>query len=192
MPPKAKFTKEEITAAALDIVKNSGADALTARSLGNKLGSSARPVFTVFSGMEEVQAEVVSAAKAVYKSYLDCGMEEYPAFKGVGKAYIKFAAEQPNLFRLLFMREQNNLPDLSNILGRLDDSKGIILSSIQTEYGLNEDAASALYLHLWIYAHGIAVLIVTKVCSFTPEQISEMLTQVFSGLIKKIKTEGRL
>ena len=68
MTPKAKFTKEEISAAALNIVKNSGADALTARSLGNKLGSSARPVFTVFSGMEEVQAEVVSAAKAVYKN----------------------------------------------------------------------------------------------------------------------------
>ena len=68
MPPKAKFTREEVISAALEIVRANGEEALTARSLGEKLGSSARPVFTVFSGMEEVQSEVVSAAKAVYKN----------------------------------------------------------------------------------------------------------------------------
>ena len=54
MPPKAKFTKDDIIQAGLDIVKENGMDALTARALGSKLGSSSRPIFTVFQNMEEV------------------------------------------------------------------------------------------------------------------------------------------
>ena len=41
MPPTAKFSKEKIVEAALDIVRTEGFDALTARALGTKLGSSA-------------------------------------------------------------------------------------------------------------------------------------------------------
>ena len=58
MPPKPKFTKEEIVAAAVEIVRQEGEDALTARSLGNKLGASARPIFTVFNSMDEVKESV--------------------------------------------------------------------------------------------------------------------------------------
>lgn len=63
MPPKAKFTKEEIIEAALEITRSEGFQALTARALGTKLGSSSRPIFTLFQNMDEVQQEVVNAAK---------------------------------------------------------------------------------------------------------------------------------
>ena len=43
MPPKAKFSKEQITEAGLQIVREKGADSLTARALGEKLGSSSCP-----------------------------------------------------------------------------------------------------------------------------------------------------
>ena len=55
MPPKPKFTREEIAAAALEIVKESGVDALTARNLGDRLGTSSRPIFTAFKNMSEVK-----------------------------------------------------------------------------------------------------------------------------------------
>ena len=63
MPPKAKFTKEEIIEAALNIVRTDGYEALTSRALGTYLGSSARPIFTVFKNMEEVQQAMIEAAK---------------------------------------------------------------------------------------------------------------------------------
>ena len=62
MPPKPKFTKEEIVEAALALVSERGMEALTARDLGERLGSSARPIFTVFRSMEEVQQETRKAA----------------------------------------------------------------------------------------------------------------------------------
>ena len=38
MPPKAKFTREQITKAALEIVREENFERLTARSLGKKNG----------------------------------------------------------------------------------------------------------------------------------------------------------
>ena len=48
MPPKFKFTKEEIINAALDLTRENGISSVTARRLGEKLGSSAKPIFQPF------------------------------------------------------------------------------------------------------------------------------------------------
>lgn len=189
MPPKAKFTKEQITKAALKLVREQGAEALTARALGNALGSSSCPIFTVFENMEEVRDSVIQAARAVYKEYVNRGLKETPAFKGVGTQYILFAVCEPNLFRLLFMTEQDKIPNFDGILPMIDESYEQILASIVTGYGIERAAADRLYRHLWIYTHGIAAMCVSKLCSFTPEEISGMMTDVFKSLLKTIKEE---
>ena len=63
MPPKAKFTKDEILNTALNITREQGIDAVTARELGARLGSSPRPIFTIFKSMEEVKDFVILKAK---------------------------------------------------------------------------------------------------------------------------------
>ena len=185
MPPKAKFTREQIVKAALDIVERDGSDALTARALGQALKSSARPIFTVFDSMDEVRAAAVAAAKSVYAEYGARGLAETPAFKGVGTEYIRFAAEKPKLFRLLFMSERDGATDVNTVLGAIDDSAPAILQSVIDGYSLDRDAAERLYLHLWLYAHGIAALIATGVCEFTAGDISDMLTSVFVGMLAR-------
>ena len=54
MPRRYMFTKEEITEAALNITRRNGFSALTARSLGQELGCSSKPVFGLFDNMESV------------------------------------------------------------------------------------------------------------------------------------------
>ncbi len=187
MPPKAKFTKEEIVEAAFNIVKTDGFEALTSRTLGTRLGSSARPIFTVFQSMDEVQQAVIEAAKALYKEYVDQGlMWEHP-FKGVGTQYILFSVNEPKLFQLLFMTEQPKIPDLSGVLPLIEESYEEILLSIQKDYGISKHLAEKLYHHLWIYTHGIATLCATKMCRFTGDEISSMITEVFTGILENIK-----
>jgi AcrR family transcriptional regulator len=189
MPPKAKFTKEQITQAALDMIREKGTDSLTARALGDKLGSSACPIFTVFKNMEEVQQSAVEEAKALYKEYVNRGLAEIPAFKGVGTQYIHFAINEPNLFQLLFMTKQPSISDIEGVLPVIEESYDEILASITSSYGVESDVAERLYRHLWIYTHGIATLCVTKMCSFTGEEISTMMTEIFISLLKNIKGE---
>lgn len=187
MPPKAKFTREEIIEAALDIVKTDGFEALTSRALGTRLGSSARPIFTVFQSMDEVQQAVIESAKVLYKEYVDQGlMWEHP-FKGVGTQYILFAINEPKLFQLLFMAEQPQVPDFLDVLPLIEESYKEILLSIQSDYGISECSAEKLYHHLWIYTHGIATLCATKMCRFTGEEISNMITEVCMSILKNMK-----
>ena len=187
MPPKCKFTREEIIQAALDIAKNEGTASITARALGAKLGSSSKPIFSVFENMEEVQEEVQKAAKALYAEYVQIGLHQELAFKGVGTQYILFAIKEPKLFQLLFMAEQSQKLSVAGILPIIDESYEQILQSVQNGYGLAKKDAENLYRHLWIYTHGIAVLCATNMCSFTAEEISKMMTEVFVSLLKEIK-----
>ncbi len=183
MPQKAKFSKEEIINSAIAIVENQGIEFLTARSLGDKLGSSSRPIFTTFKNMDDVLKGVNDYTNKLYQSYVNEGLKEQIAFKGVGKSYIRFASEHPKLFQLIFMKEQDDIPNPNNVLGLIEDSYQAILDSITDSYKVSEEFAKELYLNMWIYTHGIASLIVNKMCKFTGEEISDMLTTVFKSLI---------
>lgn len=187
MPPKAKFTKDEIIKTAFNVVRFEGLESLTARGLGAKLGSSARPIFTIFESMDDVQKEVKKSAKALYKEYVEKGLTCTPAFKGVGEQYIAFAKNEPKLFQLLFMQEQDSAPSINTILPLIEDSYDKILSSIINSYGLGKEIAEKVYYHLWLYAHGIATLCATDMCAFSDDVISQMLTEIFVSLLKNLK-----
>lgn len=191
MPPKAKFTEQEVIEKAFDIVRNEGADALTARSLAVALNSSPRPIFTVFRNMEEVWAGVMRRAKDCYNAYIAKAFEETYPFRAVGRQYILFAVEEGNLFRLLFMKERGAVKNLATVLPEIDENYDKILASVQNEYGLNEEDARRFYRHLWTYSHGIATMTVTELCRFTPEEIAKMSADVAKSLIIYLRSENR-
>lgn len=190
MPPKAKFTKEQITEAAFEIVREKGFECLTARALGEKLGSSSCPIFTTFENMDEVRKSAVRAAKELYSKYIAKGLEDKPAFKGVGMQYIQFAICEPMLFKLLFMSGVEKTPSQADILLMIEENYDRILESIKRDYGLNSEEAKKIHRYMWIYAHGIAALFVTKMCTFSEDDISGMMTDVFISLLKKIKSDS--
>lgn len=183
MPPRAKFTREEILDMALCIAKEQGIDAVTARELGKRLGSSARPIFTVFESMDEVKELVIIKAKELYGKYVEEGLKNQVAFRGVGIAYIRFAIEEPQLFQLLFMRAARESKDVSTILPVIEDNYDKILQSVQEPYCLETKVAEKIYQHLWTYTHGIATMFATGLCSYTMEQLEERLTDIFKGLL---------
>lgn len=179
MPPKYKFKREEIIAAALDITRSDGIRAVTARAVGTKLGSSSKVIFGLFQNMEEVQQEVIKAAAARYQSYIKDGMEsgKYPPYKASGMAYIGFAKDERELFKLLFMRDRSN--------EKIEEDKEAIrplLELIRQDLGLNEENAYLFHLELWLYVHGIATMIATSYLDWDDEFISRALTDAYLGL----------
>ena len=70
MPRKNRFTREEILASALDLTREKGIAAVTARGLGERLGTSSKPVFGQFENMEAVQRAVFTAAEEEYNAFL--------------------------------------------------------------------------------------------------------------------------
>ena len=191
MPPKPKFTKEEIVSAALELVSERGIEALTARELGARLGSSARPIFTVFNSMEEVQAEVRAAALKRFESYAEKAMDYTPVFKQVGMQMILFAIEEPKLYQLVYMSENAGATDFEGIVERLGDVARLCVDVIQRDYGLSESDAKTLFEHVWIYTFGIGALCATGMCRFSQEEIIQMLGQDFMAMLFYAKS-GRM
>ena len=189
MPPKCRFTREEIIQAALDLTAEKGVGALTARGLAQRLGSSAKPIFGLFANMEEVQQEVVKAANLRYQEYLrqDMSAGRYPPYKASGMAYIRFAREQKELFKLLFMRDRTHEEKAAG------DELEALLGLIQKNMGLSRDDAYRFHLEMWIYVHGIATMIATAYMEWDMDFISAALTDAYQGLRLRFlpkETEG--
>lgn len=179
MPRKFMFTRDEIIAAALKLVRNGGISALTARALGTELGTSSRPVFGLFKNMEEVQQEVLKAAKNLYQSYLEEDMKKgiYPPYKASGMAYIRFAREERELFKLLFMRDRSQEDKEEN-----REEIRPLLELIQQSLGISEDDAYLFHIEMWIYVHGIATMLATSYLEWDEMFISRVITDGFEGM----------
>lgn len=181
MPRKALFSKEEITGKAFELVRQKGIEALTARDLGTALGSSSRPIFTVFENMDAVKVEVRNAASAFYDNYMDDVTDYVPAFKEYGRRLITFAKNEKNLFRLLFLDKEAEI-------GRIDAVARICVDAMKTDYGLNEEQGLTLLNHCWTFTCGIAVQTMTEAVNYSDDQINEMLGFQFISTLYFIKT----
>lgn len=187
MPPKFKFTRDEITNAALNVTRKNGISGLTARALAAELGCSVKPIFGLFKNMEEVGQEVFIASDLLYQNYLreDMAKGKYSPYKASGMAYIRFAKEERELFKLLFMRDRSR--------EKIEENKEEIrpiMQLIQQNLGISEDEAYLFHLEMWLYVHGIATMIATSYLDWDDEFISRVLTDAYMGL-KYRYTEGK-
>lgn len=186
MPPKFKFTRDEITNAALNVTRKNGISGLTARALAAELGCSVKPIFGLFKNMEEVGQEVFIASDLLYQNYLreDMAKGKYSPYKASGMAYIRFAKEERELFKLLFMRDRSR--------EKIEENKEEIrplMQLIQQNLGISEDEAYLFHLEMWLYVHGIATMIATSYLDWDDEFISRVLTDAYMGLNRY--TEGK-
>lgn len=188
MPPKAKVTREAVVRAAVKVVQKRGAAALNARAVAGELGVSTQPVFSNYNSMGELRAEVLEKANALYQSYLTREMEagEYPPYKASGIAYIRFAKEEKELFKLLFMRDRTaeELPESMEELRPL-------IALIQKNTGLSEEKATRFHISMWVYVHGIAAMTATAYLDLAWADIDEMLTDAYLGLRERYCGKGK-
>ena len=185
MPPSVKFTKEEIVNAALQVVREKGAAALTTRQIAAVLGVSTRPIFTYFQNMQQVQEAVRQATQTLYHSYIKKGSEQVHPFIGLGEQYIRFATQEPELYRLLFLPLA---PGSENkAMEEMERTQNLVLDFLQQIYQLDEAAAKRFFRDVWLVAHSLAALIVTNCCPYSPEEIRQILTSVSLSVCKACK-----
>lgn len=182
MPRNFLFTKEEIIAAAISLTREKGINAVTARSLGNKLGTSSRPIFSYFSSMSEVQESVIDETNKMFSNFIkrEIEQEKYPPYKASGMAYIRFARNEKELFKLLFMRDRTN-EDKTKTSKDMDMLVDIIFNQVN----ISKEKAVLFYIEMWTYVHGIATMIATNYYDWDEGFISKSLTDMYQGLKHK-------
>ncbi len=186
MAPRIRVTKDDILSAAVDLVRQEGADALNARAIAARLGCSTQPVFSNYATMDLLRQEVIGAADALWQKQSQelMASETYPPYKAAGMAYIGFARQERELFRLLFMRNRGESKDFNS--QPLEQS----VAMLEQGLGLSREAALRFHLEMWIYVHGIATMLATGFLSWDEEMASGMLTDVYQGLRLRFMKQG--
>lgn len=183
MAPKVKVTREDIIKSATQLVREKGAEAVNARRIAAALGCSTQPIFSNFSTMEELLLEIRKGAYGHYLEYLKREAEsgKYPQYKAYGMAYIRFAKEEKEIFKLLFMCDRQG----DGLIPTPDFSASVEI--IMQANGFSRERAELLHLEMWTCVHGIATMLATSFLNLEWELISNILTDVYIGLREKIK-----
>lgn len=191
MPPKPKYTREEIIDAAFELVRENGIESLAARELGKRMGTSSSPIFTAFKNMEELQQEVRAKALQEFEACVNDAINYTPVFKHVGEKMIEFAAKEPKLFQFIYMQEHEESKSyMDYIREELGETVDVCITVMQKDYALSREDAEKMFAQIWMYTFAICVLVAGKVCHFTQEEISEMLSREFQGALMLIKSGG--
>ena len=183
MAPKNKFTREEIVEATLRIVRVKGIDGLTAKAMADELGTSTGLIFNCFDSMEEVKQAVYAAAVRVYDNYIKAGLKEKIPFLGVGKSYIRFAREEPELYWLLFLTQA---PEYSAIKS-MQHLQLLVRPTLMNIYNITAEEADIYFRDLWFVVHSLSTLIVTGDCPYSDQEIGQILTSFSVSICKSIK-----
>ncbi len=189
MPPKIKVTREDILNAAIELTREQGAEALTTRALATRLHCSTQPIFSNFPNMEALQKAVLEKAYELYVERIFTAMhsDRYPPYKASGMAYIEFAVEEPQLFRLLYMRDRS----AENRVDETPESEQIIAVMMKSN-GLSSEAAHQLHTSLWVLVHGLATMYATGFEEYDREKASGILTDVYLGVLNRLKEKERM
>lgn len=187
MPPKVKISKNDIIETALSLVGERGADALNARSIASALNCSTQPIFSNFESMEDLENSVLNAAFEKYLGFISAEIAsgKYPQYKAAGMAYIRFAKEERELFKILFMcdRKGEGLNPTSDF--------ELSVEMIMQANGCSKEIANLIHLEMWTFVHGIGTMLATSFLELDFELISNMITDVYQGIRMKHLAEER-
>lgn len=179
MPAKKQVPREMILEAALGLLMERGAQAVNVKTIAAALHCSTQPIYLSFDSIDALRRELVFAAvnKFVELMQQACGMQQVHLY---GIEYVRFARQQPELFRFLFMRPQAFAEMKPALLPIIEQS----IDELMEQYHISHDAADELHDQLWMHAHGIAVMTATNYCDWDMDKAQRMLNRCQKALTK--------
>ena len=154
---------------------------MTARNLAQELGCSTSPIFTAFDNIEEIKLAVRKAASAAFLEYEEGALDFVPAFKEYGMRLVRFAKEEQNLFKMLFLN-----PEAAQ--DGLDAQASACVDAFVNDYGLTEEQAMILFSQTWTFSCGLALLNASGAEALSDQEISDQLSRQFISVLSFLKS----
>ncbi len=184
MPPKARITKEMVVDAAFEIAQQEGAESINARTVSAKLGCSTQPVMYHFKTIEELKQAAYQKADQVHSAYISEIHSDNP-MKDIGLNYIRFAAEEKNLFRFLFQSDSFSGSNILELVNAEETQPMIAMLSREAEIRMEQ--AKIVFRSVFLCVHCYASLFANNNISCDEETIAADLDLVLYGAIGALK-----
>ena len=139
MPAVRKVSKEQIIDAAVEVLRDDGFSAINARSVAKKLGCSTQPIYFSFKNMDELKAALTQRAIELHTQRVWDSLRAHEGsdsrYSSYGMGFVKFAAEEKQLFRWLYLEGEQPGAYQSDVL--MQEVIGVIVD----EFGYAENVA---------------------------------------------------
>lgn len=188
MPPKAKITKDMVIDAAFEIARTTGAENINARTVSEKLNCSTQPVMYHFSTIEELKKAAYAKSDHYHSEYLmNITNPQENVMLGIGLNYIRFAIEEPHLFRFIF---QSGFAVENSLLEMIDSEELTpIISVMQKGMDMSIEQTKEVFITLALFVHGYASIITNNSLEYDEELIKMHLKRVYKGAILAAQEE---
>ena len=157
MPPKTRVTAEMIVDAAVEVVRQSGFESINARTVSGQLHCSTQPVMYHFSTIDSLKRAAYRKADRLHSEYMMNTAPGQDPILGIGLNYVRFAVEEPQLFRFLFQSGEGA--------------------------GLSLRKTRNVFITVALFAHGYASIIANNHLEFDEKLIAEHLERTWNGAV---------
>ena len=191
MPPKPKITRDMVIDAAFEVARKTGAENINARTVSKKLNCSTQPVMYHFATIEELRKAAYTKTDNYHIEYLmNIPETQEDIMLGIGVNYIRFAVEEPYLFRFLF---QSGFVVENSLLEMINSEELIpVISAMQEEMDMNIEQTKEVFITLAMFVHGYASIIANNSLEYDEKLIEKHLERVYTGAILAMVVSSNL
>lgn len=180
MARKETISSQMILDTAFQMAREEGLKNITARRVAERANCSTQPIFRSFQSMEDLTDGVYERAVSFFQDFymLFPRLGKFP-FANLGMAYIAFAREEKELFRILFVTDKpkKSLYELLN--GGAENVK----TEIQSAAAQGCPNPGEMFMKMWIFIHGAACMSLTGDYDLTEQETMQMLENVYHSFL---------
>lgn len=180
VPAARKVSKDEIIDAAVEVLRDGGFSAVNARSVARKLGCSTQPIYFSFQSMDELKAALSERAIRMHTRRVRDSLRAHEGndsrYSSYGMGFVRFAAEEKQLFRWLYLKSHQLGPYQNDVL--LPE----IIAVIVEEFGYSEEVARRFHQDMTYFTYGLAILANTDHLHLTETELREAFRREFRAL----------
>lgn len=189
MPPTVRFTRDAVLHAACQLMHREGMEALNARAIAKELGGSTQPIFRLFTNMEDLHRELILYVARQFQAHAEADMAQSDSpYIQLCTTYLLYGRDEPELFKLLFMRDRVSEGQYSD-----QTNFDLVFNIIKKETPLDDETALRFFERTWLFIHGLAVCIATKYIPCQDERyLISMVKEAYNAAVKMMNLEGVL
>lgn len=189
MPPTVRFTRDAVLHAACQLMRREGMEALNARAIAKELGGSTQPIFRLFTNMEDLRRELILYVARQFQAHAEADMAQSDSpYIQLCTTYLLYGRDEPELFKLLFMRDRVSEGQYSD-----QTNFDLVFNIIKKETPLDDETALRFFERTWLFIHGLAVCIATKYIPCQDERyLISMVKETYNAAVKMMNLEGVL
>lgn len=189
MPPTVRFTRDAVLHAACQLMRREGMEALNARAIAKELGGSTQPIFRLFTNMEDLRRELILYVARQFQAHAEADMAQSDSpYIQLCTTYLLYGRDEPELFKLLFMRDRVSEGQYSD-----QTNFDLVFNIIKKETPLDDETAMRFFERTWLFIPGLAVCIATKYIPCQDERyLISMVKEAYNAAVKMMNLEGVL